>query len=380
MASRIWKLTKLTALSLIGFLLVLIGSGLAYRAYQQHEIAKTLSINTPNGIDEGMFVKIGGIDQWITIRGRDRGNPVLLILHGGPGATTSPLAPNFLGWESDFTIVQWDQRGAGKTFGKSGALDKAITIDRMAQGGLELSDFVRRHLQKDKIILLGWSWGSTLGIEMVKERPELFYAYVGTGQIVNVRKNYAFGYSRLLAEDRARGDQTAISDLEAIGPPPYDSIRKLGVHTRQALAHEVGAPSTLDTVSAILFAPGYTLRDFRDWVTGFDSSQSHFFGDTMSGPFMDVDLPALGTDFAIPIFVFQGADDNIAPPELARAYVDGITAPQKQFIPITGAGHVAMMARSNEFLKLLDEWVRPLAIQPKAVGSSTNREMVFVKS
>jgi pimeloyl-ACP methyl ester carboxylesterase len=263
---RISKVTKLTALSFVGFLLASGAVGLAYRAYQQHQIAKTLRINTPNGIDEREFVKIGDINQWITIRGRDRDNPILLILHGGPGATTSPLAPNFLGWENDFTIVQWDQRGAGKTFGKSGPLDSAITINRMAQDGLELSNFVRRHLNKDKIILLGWSWGPTLGIEMVKERPDLFYAYVGTGQIVNVRKNYAFGYSRLLAEGRARADQTGVSELEAIGPPPFSSIRKLGVYTRQARAHEAGAPSTLDTMSAILLAPGYSTAPIRPCI------------------------------------------------------------------------------------------------------------------
>lgn len=363
MAAKIWKLTKLIVLGLLGLILVLVGSGLVYRAYRQHLIAKTLTIDAPNGINEGMFVKIGGIDQWITIRGQNRDNPVLLVLHGGPGAATSPLAPNFLGWERDFTLVQWDQRGAGKTFGKSGPLEPVVTIDRMAQDGVELAELLRQHLHKDRVILLGWSWGSILGVEMAKERPDLFYAYVGTGQIVNVRKNYAFGYARLLDEARARGDRRAIGDLEAIGPPPYDSIRKLGVHTRQALAYEAGAPSTLDTLGAILVAPGYTLRDFRDWVTGFNASQYHFFGGTMSGPLMDVDLPALGTDFAIPIFVFQGAGDGIAPAELAKEYVDSITAPRKQFIAIAGAGHVAMMARSDEFLRLLDQWVRPLAMK-----------------
>ena len=111
MARTIWKVTKLIVLGLLGLILALVGTGLAYRAYRQHKIAKTLAITTPNGIDEGMFVKIGGIDQWITIRGQDRDNPVLLVLHGGPGATTSPLAPNFLGWEKDFTVACWDQRG-----------------------------------------------------------------------------------------------------------------------------------------------------------------------------------------------------------------------------------------------------------------------------
>jgi pimeloyl-ACP methyl ester carboxylesterase len=184
---------------------------------------------------------------------------------------------------------------------------------------------------------------------------------VGTGQIVNVRKNYSFGYARLLAEARARHDERAIRDLEAIGPPPYDSIRKLGVHTQQALAYEAGAPSTLSSLVVIFLAPGYTLRDVRDWVSGFDTSQNHFFGETMSGPLMDVDLSTLGTDFTVPIFVFQGANDNIEPAELAKVYVDSIRAPQKRFVPIADGGHVAMMVRSDEFLKLLDQWVRPLA-------------------
>jgi len=363
MGKKIWKAIKLTLLSLLGVILLLISTGLAFREYRQHQVGKVMAIDTPNGINEAAFVKIGGIDQWIVIRGQNIDNPVLLVLHGGPGATTGPLAPSFLGWEKDFTFVQWDQRGAGKTFGKSGPLDPGVTIDRMAQDGVEVTEFLRRRLHKDRVILLGWSWGSILGIEMAKERPDLFYAYVGTGQIVNVRKNYAFGYARLLDDARARGDRRAIGDLEAIGPPPHDSIRKLGVHTRQALAYEAGAPSTLETLSAILCAPGYTLRDARDWASGFDTSQNHFFGETMSGPLMDVDLPALGTDFAVPIFVFQGADDNIAPAELARAYVDSLRAPQKQFVAIADGGHVAMIARSDEFLRLLDQWVRPLAVQ-----------------
>jgi pimeloyl-ACP methyl ester carboxylesterase len=371
MASRIWKLTKLIVLSFIGFLLALIGSGLVYRAYEQHEIAKTLRIETPNGINQGSFVKIGGIDQWITIRGQDRDNPVLMVLHGGPGATTSPLAPNFLSWEKDFTVVQWDQRGAGRTFGASGPVDTEVTIDRMVQDGVEVAEFLRQHLHKDKIILLGWSWGSVLGVKMTKERPDMLYAYVGTGQIVNVRKDYAFGYTQLLAANRARTDGRAIGELEAIGPPPYNSIRKLGVYTRQALAREAGAPSTLDTLSAVLLAPGYTLRDFRDWLSGFDSSQDHFLGETLSGPYLDVDLPVLGTNFVVPIFVFQGAEDNIAPAELARAYVDSITAPQKEFVPIMGAGHVAMITRNDEFLTLLDQWVRPLATRREPSTRST---------
>lgn len=363
MGKKIWKALRFTLLSLLGVVLLLISVGLALRAFRQYQVGKLMVVDTSKGVNEAEFVRIGGIDQWIAIHGRDIDNPILLVLHGGPGAATAPLAPGFLGWEKDFTLVQWDQRGAGKTFGRSGPVTPGVTIDRMMQDGVEVSEFLRRHLHKDRIILLGWSWGSILGAEMAKRRPDLFYAYVGTGQIVNFRKNYAVGYARLLDEARARGDRRAIGDLVAIGPPPYDSIRKLGVYTRQALAYEAGAPSTLETLSAILCAPGYSLRDARDWVSGFDTSQNHFFGETMSGPLMDVDLRALGVDFAVPMFVFQGANDNIAPAELARTYVDSLRAPQKRFVAITAGGHVAMMSRSDEFLRLLDQWVRPLAVQ-----------------
>jgi proline iminopeptidase len=126
----------------------------------------------------------------------------------------------------------------------------------------------------------------------------------------------------------------------------------------------------LGIFSAVLFAPRYTLWDVRDWMGGVTTSQSHFFGETMSGPIVSVNLPRFSTDFAIPMFVFQGADDNITPAQMARAYVDSMTAPQKQFVLITGAGHMAMSTKRDEFLKQLVERVRPLAIQPEPTPRS----------
>jgi pimeloyl-ACP methyl ester carboxylesterase len=365
---RIGRLTKLGALVLLSLIIMLTGSGLAYRTYRQHQIAKTLIIATPNGINERLFVTIGGVEQWISIRGRNRDNPVLLVLHGGPGVTTSPLAVDFLDWESDFTVVHWDQRGAGKTYGRSGPLDPTFSIDQMAQDGLEVADFLRHHVHQDKIILLGWSWGSIPGVQMAKLRPDLFYAYVGTGQLVNLRENYAVGYARLLGETHARHDARAAANLESIGPPPWRSIRQLGVYSTQALAYESGARSNPAVVGDVFLAPGCTLGDFRDWLLGLNSSQNHFFGPTMAGPLMNVDLASPGTAFATPMFVFQGAQDYIAPPQLAHAYVDGIRAPQKQFVLIGDGGHTVVVSRNDEFLRLLDRWVRPLATQQKSAA------------
>jgi pimeloyl-ACP methyl ester carboxylesterase len=159
--------------------------------------ARDYAVTGANAIDDSRYVEIGGIEQWITIRGEDRRNPVLLFLHGGPGDATNPWGyVTFRSWLKAFTVVQWDQRGAGRTLGKNGASSApSITVAHMAQDGIELAEFLRKTLQKDKIIVVGHSFGSILGVFMVKSRPDLFYAFVGTGQVADPVRNYAVGYN-----------------------------------------------------------------------------------------------------------------------------------------------------------------------------------------
>src|SRR5229473_8503715 len=147
MARKLWRIAKISLLSLLGLLVTLIICAFSYRAIRQHQNSAALAIHAPNGIDEAMFVPIGGINQWITIRGINRDNPVVLFLHGGPGTPTNLLDfPFAKAWTPSFTLVQWDQRGAGKTFGSGGTSATAMTIDRMTQDGIELAQFLRGHL------------------------------------------------------------------------------------------------------------------------------------------------------------------------------------------------------------------------------------------
>src|SRR6266567_5166544 len=185
--------------------------------------ARTYAITAPNGIDEATYVEIGGIEQWITIRGEDRNNPVLLFLHGGPGDATNPWGyAAFRSWLKYFTVVQWDQRGSGRTFGRNGAASAStITVERMVQDGVELAELLSKRLQKDKIVLVGHSWGSILGVFMVKARPELFYAFVGTGQVADPTRNYAVAYAALVERASREGDSRALQELNEVGPPPY---------------------------------------------------------------------------------------------------------------------------------------------------------------
>ncbi len=183
---------------------------------------KDYAVATPPGIDDANYLRIGGIDQWVTIRGEDRANPVVLVLHGGPGDATNPWGyAVFRRWLKRYTVVQWDQRGSARTFGRNGAASvQALTIDRLVDDGIELADTIRKSLQKDRIILLGHSWGSFLGVLMAKKAPTLFQAFVGTGQVVDPAGGSDVAFQALLSKARAEGDVRARRELEETGPPP----------------------------------------------------------------------------------------------------------------------------------------------------------------
>jgi pimeloyl-ACP methyl ester carboxylesterase len=166
-------------------------------------------------IDERGFVPIGGIEQWITIKGADAKNPVVLFVHGGPGDAISPFADAmFAGWEKDFTLVQWDQRGAGRTYGRGGpSIEARLTLERIVQDGVEVAEYLTSHLHKKKIVLVGGSWGSPVGIHLAKKRPDLFTGYVGTAQLVNMRENTRASYGRVVAYARDMNDPVAVEEL-----------------------------------------------------------------------------------------------------------------------------------------------------------------------
>jgi pimeloyl-ACP methyl ester carboxylesterase len=194
---------------------------LAYRKVRQRRVAKSLMIDTPNGIVEKRYVRIGGIEQWIQIRGENRTNPVLLVVHGGPGWPNATFTLPLRSWEKHFTVVQWDQRGVSKTLGRNGKAGSGeMTFERRVFDAIELTEFLRNHLRKDKVILLAESMGTLVGVPLVKRRPDLFYAYVGTDQYVDMARNEALKYQMTLERLRAAGNDKGVAALEKIGPDP----------------------------------------------------------------------------------------------------------------------------------------------------------------
>jgi pimeloyl-ACP methyl ester carboxylesterase len=358
------KSLGLVLLSLVGLVVLIMGAGLAYRADRQHQNAQALAIDAPQGIDEARFVNIGGIDQWVTIRGRDRDNPVLLFLHGGPGeASNLVYYSQFIPWTKEFTVVQWDQRGAGKTFGTTGeAVGPTMTIRRMSEDGIDLAEYLRKRLHKEKIILVGHSWGSILGIWMAKMRPDLFYAFVGTGQVVNVQHNFADVYERTLERARTVGNATAVQELRSIGPPPWRTLGALNIQGKWAQEFEGASALTNAELASALFAPGYTLGDLYREGGSIKLTLDRLVGDSLEGPMMRVDLRNLGPDFALPVFIIEGPEDFVTSPALAKDYVARLNAPQKEFVLLDAGGHFALFTHTTAFLRELTQRVRPLAV------------------
>lgn len=311
-------------------------------------------------IKEAGFVKIGGIEQWITISGDDTANPVVLILHGGPSDALSPYAEGiFGGWERDFVMVQWDQRGSGRTYGKSGpTIESTMSIERMVQDGIEVSEYLTSHLHKKKIIIVGGSWGSILGIYMAHARSDLFYAYVGQAQIVNWWQNVAASYARVMELARNAHDQQAIADLTALGPPPWNSLSQWPKFRKYEQFYQSKIASSPPKLA---ISPAYASPLERaQWHAADDNGWVHFVGLDFAGPLTKVDLPALGTNFSIPIFMIQGDEDLTAVPELAKSYFDRVVAPVKQFYTVPDTGHEPSAALLDLTRKVLLEKVRPL--------------------
>ncbi len=353
---------------LLGLVLLVVVAAAAfggYRAWRQHEGEQALAIDTPNSIDEGLFVTVPGGEQWITIRGQDRRNPILMIVHGGPGSALSPLATHFLPFEASWTVVQWDEPGAGRTFARAGdALPPSTTVATIAADGVAVVELVRQRLGGQRVVLVGLSFGRVVALDMARLRPDLFVAYVGTGLFVHRDEGRAIVYERVLARAREQRIDEAVAELTAIGPPPHaraEDARTVNRWTNTlARSNDSGAGRR---IADVLFAPRLSLGDFMSYVGGYLASDEHFDLGAM-------DLRTSATRFELPIFVLHGAEDYDTPIELARDYLGSVAAPSKELVVLPNGGHTALVDDRAAFLAELNARVRPLLANLPAIETS----------
>jgi pimeloyl-ACP methyl ester carboxylesterase len=331
-------------ISLAGVLVLLAVAALGYRKVCQRRAARALMIDSPGGIAESGYVTIGGIGQWLQIRGEDRDNPVLLFLHGS-GMTMTPFTPVYRDWEKHFTVAQWDRRGTGRTLRRNGKKGDRLTFDLMAADGIEVAEYLCRRLHTDQVILVGHSQGSIVGVKMAQRRPDLFCAYVGTGQIADMARSEAGSYSLALERARALGSARAIRELERAGPPPYPTARAWLIKQRWSFETDPELRAWGKSLRMVLTAPHRSLRDVWLFNTAFMFYPQPLYEETMRWS-----AAAEGTRFAVPFFIFQGDADPHTLTSVAQEYFGAVEAPAKDLVLLPGGGHCAVLMQSGTFL------------------------------
>jgi proline iminopeptidase len=332
------------------------------RATAQGLLRDVRRITTPNGIERLDPVQIGGVRQWISVRGRDTANPILLFLHGGPGFAEMPASWIYQSaLEDHFTVVQWDQRGAGKsTYDANGEpLSKTITYDRMVQDTEEMADHLRKTFRRQRIFVAGHSWGSVIGLELARKHPDWLHAYVGIGQVINLVEGEKVSYAFVLGEARKRGNQEAIKQLESIAPYPdpsgVTSVRSILVerswvnafggmsYGREGLDYELGAR---------VLSPEWTDADLKADDNG--ETLTRLLPNMVGTNFTGV------TRLECPVVIFGGRHDYAVPTIVAERWFKSLTAPAKQFVWFENSAHMVQMEQPGLFAMHMINDVRPL--------------------
>jgi pimeloyl-ACP methyl ester carboxylesterase len=326
-------------------------------------IAGLQKIVSPNGIDQQMLVPINGTKQWITIRGRDRNNPILLFIHGGPGAPEMPTSWTFQnGWEDYFTVVQWDQRGSGKTYNANDSkkIGPTITVPQMVADTEAMAGYLRATYHKPKIFVLGHSWGSLLGLTLAEKHPEWLYAYVGMGQMIDSVESERLGYLDTLKAAEDAHDQTAVRELRAIAPYPGKTLVLDKINTERKWSVHFGGLSYRRDSYAYYYRGTELSPDYNDAdLNAIDK------GSALSLPRL---LPAFGsvnfenaTDFRCPIIMFAGRHDDTTSSEVVAQWFARVHAPMKKLVWFENSAHMIQIEEPGRMLVHLVEDVRPLA-------------------
>lgn len=290
------------------------------------------------------WVALGGLEQWVTVSGDDGRAPVVLFVHGGPGFAMSAFEEEFGAYALDFTVVQWDQRGAGRTYGRHGVDGASLTIDRIARDGVELLGELRRRFGGRPVFVVGHSLGSIVAVRMVQEAPELVSGYVGAAQFVSFQETLERQHAYLRALGAEGVDETGVPDPASI-EDFYAVNRVLNRHVPAddaAWFARMGARLP-EVMSA---------EALRRWGEGREAS-----ADLLMPQIVGLDLSVSAPSLACPCALVHGGDDIFSPCRLAEDYFRGLDAPLKSVTIIEGAGHFPFLTHPAAFLRALKSFV-----------------------
>lgn len=328
-------------------------------------IADVQKIVTPNGIDETLVLELGGARQVVNIRGADRANPILLYIHGGPGSVEMPMAWSFQHpWEDFFTVVQWDQRGAGRSYplNDPATIAPTLRLERYRDDAIALIEQLRTRLGQQKVFVLGHSFGSAVGLAVAQARPDLLHAYIGMGQLIDFRENERVGMAQTLEIARARGDTDALRAIAALRPyPDRGPFTIAQADAWRTFANRYGSlaglrPDADFYFNATKLSPLYGPADRAAWAKG-----SAFTVTTLWPRLADVSFASVRR-LDVPVAFLLGRRDKTTPSAIAADWLRGLDAPGRTLCWFENSGHLPMIEEPGRTLAAL------LSIRAQALG------------
>ncbi|NMM17164.1 MAG: alpha/beta hydrolase [Cellulomonas sp.] len=367
--SRAGRVVRRGALGLASAVIIVLVVGLA-RPASTEPIAGPGGEPLAGSIAELVSVPIGGHNQAIMLRGADAGAPVLLFLEGGPGGTAVGLMRYAgQGLEKNFVVATWDQRGTGKS---AAALEPVatLTVDQAVSDTIEVSEYLRARFDQSKIYLVGSSWGTTLGVLAVAQRPDLFHAYVGTGQMVDQQETDKLMYAESVAYAERVGDIAFADQLATIGPPPYTDMLAYPVAIASNPDWDAYTPGSDRDRRAeyptSLFVAEYTLTEQVRGMAAMVDTFALLYPQLQQVDFRQ-DVPQLD----VPVFIVEGAHEAPGRADLAREWFAALSAPSKQLVTFESSGHNPHLDEPRRFAAFMADVV---LAQTHPGGSSTTAE------
>ncbi|MFD3157998.1 alpha/beta fold hydrolase [Haloimpatiens sp. FM7330] len=304
-----------------------------------------------NSVYELKKIEIGGIEQWILIRGKNRDNPILLFLHGGPGSAQIAVSKAYFSkLEENFIVVNWDQRGAGLSYSKD-IPKNTMTVKNFVNDTKELIYYLLNTYNKKKIFLVGHSWGSGLGILVADKYPQLIQTYVGIGQIGDMQENEKIAYEYVYNYAHKTNNIRAIKQLKKIGEPPYNKLIN-SMRIRSRWTNRFGGKlykfDMKQFMLNFLISSEYTIADAYKFIKGNSYSMK-----TMWEEVSNLNLLNLVPKLNVPVYFLLGKYDYTVPFEIAEKYFNKLTAPFKEIIWFNNSAHCIPFEEPLKFQKLL---------------------------
>jgi pimeloyl-ACP methyl ester carboxylesterase len=289
-------------------------------------------------------VILGGMEQWILVRGNNEHNPIILFLHGGPGLPMMPFHQHFQSEiEEKYVVVHWDQRGTGKSYSEDIPIE-SMNLSQILSDARQLVCILKQRFCKDKIYLAGHSWGSIIGINLINLYPEDFYGFISIGQVVDYSKSLNISHDFALEGAKIQGCQEVVDELGGVGESPVNDDAKLSIILKNVKRFGGNMHREVNFLSIAKNCKEYTESDLNNVPKGVNFSDKYLWNEVISANVMNTFV-----DIKVPIYFFCGKYDYMTPTVLIEEYYKKINTKLKKIVIFENSAHFPYIEEPNKF-------------------------------